>query len=130
MLTADTWSRSWRRPHSRFHDDRPYNPAMTLPSELQAAVDALLSQPGTTEPVLRRRLLERTRANGGPVPDILRDFVDKIAGRPWDINDEDFARLRTAGFSEDQLYELTLACALGAGLRRFDAGLRALEEAG
>ena len=103
---------------------------MPLPSELQAAVDALLSQPGTTEPVLRRRLLERTRANEGPVPDILRDFVDKIAGRPWDINDEDFARLRTAGFSEDQLYELTLACALGAGLRRFDAGLRALEEAG
>jgi alkylhydroperoxidase family enzyme len=102
---------------------------MPLPSELQSAVDALLSHPGATQLELRRVLLERTRSGAGPMPEVLREFVDKIAARPWTLSDEDFARLRAAGFSEDQLYELTLAAALGAGLRRFDAGLRALEEA-
>ena len=56
-------------------------------------------------------------------------LVEKIAERPWTVTDEDFARLRAAGYSEGQLYEVTLAAALGAGLRRFDAGLRALQEA-
>jgi|SRR5215831_16029011 len=103
---------------------------MPLPSELQAAVDALLSQPGATQIELRRVLLECTRAGAGPVPEALRQFADKIAERPWTVSDDDFARLRAAGFSDEQLYEVTLACALGAGLQRFDAGLRALEEAG
>ncbi|HKF24217.1 MAG TPA: hypothetical protein VKE93_21795 [Candidatus Angelobacter sp.] len=101
---------------------------MPLPSELQSAVNSLLNQPGATELQLRRALLERTRSGEGQVPDVLREFVEKIAARPWTVNDEDFARLRASGFSDDQLYELTLACALGAGLQRFEAGLRALGE--
>lgn len=103
---------------------------MPLPFELQSAVDALLGQPGTTELPLRRALLERTRTGAGQAPGVLVEFVEKIVTRPWTVSDEDFARLSAAGFSEDQLYEATLACALGAGLRRFDAGLRAIEEAG
>lgn len=102
---------------------------MPLPSELQSAVDALLNQPGATEPQLRRALLECTRAGTGQVPEVLREFVDKIAVRPWTVNDDDLTRLRAAGFSDEQLYEVTLACALGAGLQRFEAGLRAIGEA-
>ena len=101
---------------------------MPLPSELQSAVDSLLHQPGATEPKLRRALLEHTRAGGGEVPEVVCEFVAKIIARPWTVNDEDFTRLRAAGFSDDQLYELTLACALGAGLQRFEVGLRALGE--
>jgi alkylhydroperoxidase family enzyme len=101
---------------------------MPLPSELQESVHALLTHPGHTEPSLRRALLEHMRSGAGPVPAVLREFVDKIATRPWTISDDDFTRLRAAGYSDDQLYELTLACALGAGLQRFDAGLRALGE--
>lgn len=101
---------------------------MPLPSDLQATLNALLNQPGATDLKLRRALLERTRSGAGPVPEVLRELVDKITARPWTVSDEDFTRLRAAGFSEDQLYELTLACALGAGLARFDAGLRALGE--
>lgn len=102
---------------------------MPLPSNLEKAIDALLSQPGETESSLRRGVLERNRSDVGQVPEILRELVDKIAHRPWTVTDEDFAKLRSAGFSEAQLYELTLAAALGAGLARFDAGLRAIEEA-
>ncbi len=103
---------------------------MPLPARLQKAIDALLHQPGETEASLRRAVLERTRCAAGQVPDALREFVDKIAERPWTVTDEDFAHLRAAGYSEGQLYELTLAAALGSGLERFDAGLRAIGEAG
>ena len=60
----------------------------------------------------------------------LRELVEKIDERPWTVSDEDFSRLRRAGYSEDQIFELTVAAAAGAGVRRFEAGLRALEAAG
>lgn len=101
---------------------------MPLPAELQKAITALLHHPGATELSLRHAVLEHARSGTGQVPEVLREFVDKIAARPWTVSDDDFTRLRAAGYSDDQLYELTLACALGAGLQRFDAGLRALGE--
>ncbi|HMF89086.1 MAG TPA: hypothetical protein VKL40_00475 [Candidatus Angelobacter sp.] len=101
---------------------------MPLPPKLQTAVNALLTQPGATERELRRAVLERTRSAAAQIPEALREFVEKIADRPWTVSDQDFARLRAAGYSEDELYEVTLAAAIGAGLQRFDAGLRALEE--
>src|SRR5258708_2153518 len=113
----------------RGRESRLYNSGMPLPSKLLKAIDAILNSPGATELQLRRALLERTRSGAGHVPGDLREFVDKIAERPWTITDDDFIRLRAAGYSEDQLYELTLAAALCAGLLRSDAGLRALEEA-
>ena len=101
---------------------------MPLPKHLKKAIDAILSRPGETDLSLRRAVLEHTRAGVGQVPEVLRSFTQKIAERPWTVSDEDFAHLRAAGFSEGQLFEMTLAAALGAGLRRFDAGLRALGE--
>jgi len=59
----------------------------------------------------------------------VRDLVAKIDQRPWMVSDEDFNKLRQAGYSEDQIFELTVAAATGAGVRRFEAGLRALEAA-
>jgi alkylhydroperoxidase family enzyme len=102
---------------------------MSLPHHLQKAIDALFRQPGETEASLRRAVLQRNRSGAGQVPDALHELVDKVADRPWTLSDEDFTRLRAAGYSEGQLYEITLAAALGAGLERFDAGLRAIEEA-
>jgi hypothetical protein len=100
---------------------------MPLPSCVQKAIRAILSTPGATDISLRRALLDRTRLGCVQVPDNLRNLVDKIAERAWTINDEDFDRVRHAGYSEDQIYEVTMAAALGAGLERFDAGLRAIE---
>ncbi len=104
-------------------------PVMPLPACVQKAMDALLTEAGETEIALRRTILDRNRYGRGQVPDVLHELAEKIAHRPWTVADEDFARLRAAGYSEDQLYEITLAAALGAGLKRFDAGLRAIEEA-
>jgi len=102
---------------------------MPIPSTLQKAIEALLVQTGETDRSLRREVLEHNRNSSGQVPELLRGLVDKVSQSPWTVTDEDFAQLRAAGYSESQLYEVTLAAALGAGLARFDAGLRAIEEA-
>lgn len=102
---------------------------MRLPLSLKKAIDALMTQPGESELSLRREILERNRSGSGLMPEVIRPLVDKIAHSPWTVDDQDFAQLRAAGYSECQLYEMTLAAALGAGLKRFDAGLRAIDEA-
>jgi alkylhydroperoxidase family enzyme len=42
------------------------------------------------------------------------------------VTDEDVVELRRRGLSEDEIFELTVATAVSAGLERLEAGLRAL----
>ena len=90
---------------------------------------ALLGSPGGTDPSLRRAVFERVRAGTGEVPESLAALVKKIADHPWSVTDADITHLREAGYTEDQIYELVLAASTGAGVRRFEAGLRAMEGA-
>lgn len=109
---------------------------MALPGRVRKAIERLLGSAGTSEPALRHAVFERARTGmkqapaTGPCAPELVEFVEKIEERPWTVGAEDFAKLRLAGYSEDQLFELTLAAATGAGVRRFEAGVRALEAAG
>ena len=43
------------------------------------------------------------------------------------ITEDDITRLTDAGHREDEVFELTVAAAVGAALRTYDAGQRALE---
>jgi alkylhydroperoxidase family enzyme len=52
--------------------------------------------------------------------------VDKVARNAYQVTDEDVDRLRAAGYSDDAIFELTLAAALGASRAQLDAGLRAM----
>jgi hypothetical protein len=88
--------------------------------ELEAAV---LRGPGRTDATLRQRV-----AAGRDVPAELAALVDKIHRHAYRITDEELAALR-GRYSEDELFEIVIASALGAGLQRLHAGLRALEEA-
>ncbi len=76
---------------------------------------------------LRKAVFDRVRLGKGPVPADLTGLLDKIAESPWTVTDADISSLKVAGYSEDQLYEIVLAAATGAGIRRLDAGLRAME---
>ncbi len=105
---------------------------MFLPKKVQNVMEALLGPSGKSDPALRAFVFDRTRKSAGEKPELpaalgLRALVEKIDERPWTVNDEDFSNLRHAGYSEDQIFELTVAAAAGAGVRRFEAGLRALE---
>src|SRR5215471_12224028 len=103
---------------------------MPRPGLLEKTIAALLGPQGHTEPGLRQGVFDRVRLGTGYVPEEWTALVDKVAEQPWTVNDEDFKRLLKAGFSEDEIYELLLAAAAGAGMRRVEAGLRAMAEAG
>jgi hypothetical protein len=84
---------------------------------------AVFESSGSLTPELRRAAAEQ-RVDALPAP--LRAYVEKIERHAYKITDEDVAALQAAGYSDDQLFELTVAAAAGAGLRRLDAGLAAL----
>jgi alkylhydroperoxidase family enzyme len=87
--------------------------------------DAVLTGPGTLDPSIRRAAAEQA-----DVPEALRGYLDKVARHAYKVTDEDTQALRAAGYSEDQIFEATVSGALGACLRRLDAGLAAIDGGG
>jgi hypothetical protein len=63
------------------------------------------------------------------VPTPLQALIGKVASRPTQVTDSDFAAAKAAGFSEDQLFELVVCAAVGQSARQYEAGLAALTEA-
>ena len=84
-------------------------------------VDAVLTAPGETPTEVRRAVLERATA-----PDPLAPYVSNVVRHAYRVTDTDVARLRHAGHSDDSLFEITVAAAVGAALHRLDRGLAAL----
>jgi hypothetical protein len=70
---------------------------------------------------------QRARAfsNAGLSPP-LDGLLGKVAARPAQVTDADFAAARAAGYSEDELFELVICAAVGQSARLYDAGLAAL----
>ena len=87
----------------------------------QRLVDAVLTTPGDTPSALRRAVLER-----GKVPAPLASYVDKVFLHAYKVTDADVAGLAPAGYSEDAVFELTVAAAVGAALNRLERGMAAL----
>jgi alkylhydroperoxidase family enzyme len=90
----------------------------------RALVDRVRNAAGTAS--ARQRAQAFT--NDGLVPP-LDALIDKVAHRPAQVADEDFAAAKAAGFSEDQLFELVVCAAVGQSTRLYEAGLAALTEA-
>jgi len=82
---------------------------------------AVLDTPGETPPSLRRAAMQR-----GTLPTPLAGYVDKVARHAYRVTDTDVAALQRAGQSDDALFEITVAAALGAALYRLDKGMAAL----
>jgi hypothetical protein len=85
----------------------------------RATADAVLRREGATAPQLRQALAR------GEAPAELKRLVDLIRREPYRVADEDIAGLR-ARYSEDQLFEIVVATALGAADERLEAALAAL----
>lgn len=79
--------------------------------------------PARTEPTIRT-----AAAAGGTLAEPLRLYATKVRDESYRVTDADIAALRAAGVSEDEIFEVTVAAALGAACRRVDAGLRVLGE--
>jgi hypothetical protein len=52
--------------------------------------------------------------------------VPKVAKHAYQVTDEERTALHQAGYSHDQIFEVTVSAALGAGLMRLESGLSAL----
>lgn len=84
---------------------------------------AVLDAPATTDPALRA-----VAAAGDPLPEPWQSYATTVRDASCRVSDTDVARLTAAGHSEDQIFEVTVAAAVGAALRSFAAGRDALEQ--
>jgi alkylhydroperoxidase family enzyme len=79
---------------------------------------AVLESAGTLDPAIRK-----AAAEGAPVPEALAGYVDKVRRHAYRVSDGDVERLLGAGYSQDQIFEATVAAAFGAARARLRAGM-------
>jgi alkylhydroperoxidase family enzyme len=109
--------------------------AVRFPALIADLVNSVLHGPGTTSALLRQVVAARAGALGGArrepasLPAELAPYVDRLAQQPGTVGGSDIAALRLAGYSEEEIFELTVSVALGASLARLERGLAALQEA-
>ena len=104
-------------------------------AEVQRLVRAVLTSSGETRPELRNAIEARVAELGGSrrpkfdsdVPSELESYVDKVGRHAYKVTDDDIEKLKSAGYSEDAIFEITLCAALGAGIGRWERGLTALK---
>lgn len=85
---------------------------------------AVLEAPADTDPALRRAAY-----HGDDLPEPLAAYAGKLRRHAYRVLDSDVERMREAGYSEEQIFEVTIATSLGAGDSRLRAGVSALNEA-
>lgn len=90
----------------------------------RALVDRVLKGEGRASPELRASAF----GNAG-LPPPLQTLIGKVATRPTQVTDADFAAAKASGISEDQLFELVICAAVGQSARLYESGLAAMAEA-
>lgn len=88
---------------------------------MQRLHDAVLGADGALPYATRLAL-----ATGRDVPPELERYAEKVARHAYRVTERDLDALRSAGYDEDAIFEITVAVALGVGLHRRDTGLAAV----
>lgn len=58
-----------------------------------------------------------------PAPEAMRPYLAKVGERAYAVTDAEVEQLKADGFSEDEIFEQTVAVAIAQGLRRYDAAM-------
>jgi hypothetical protein len=91
--------------------------------------DAVLGERGELDPPTRAAIADHAAGAGeGRIPSQLVPYVDKVGRHAYKVTDGDVRALRARGYSEDAIFEATLAAAVGAARTRLRRGLAALEQ--
>lgn len=105
-----------------------------------AGIDAMTSRPGVVARLreLRDKVAEgpgqspvrvrRAAASGAPVPAAAHDYAQKVRRHAYKVVDRDVESLRAAGWSDDEIFELTVALAMGEGMFRLEHAQRLVDE--
>lgn len=96
-----------------------------LGAALRTLTDAVLTHPATTPPQLRQAAYD-----GVPDDPAVAAYVALVDRQPYRVTDTEVAALREDGLSDDEIFDVTLAAALGAAQRRLDAALGLLSPDG
>jgi hypothetical protein len=88
----------------------------------KALVSRILEGDGKASPSERRAAF-----NNRGLAERVSALVDKVAMHADGVTDEDIAAARSAGLSEDQIFEIVVCAAIGQAARQYDAALAALE---
>jgi alkylhydroperoxidase family enzyme len=88
---------------------------------VDALVTAVLETPGATDPATRRAARAGRNDDGA-----LGAYLDKVRQHAYRIVDDDVEALTAAGLSDDAIFEVTVAAALGAAEHRMSAGMSLL----
>ncbi len=94
---------------------------------------ATLDGPGQTSPELRRSVanyanavsLDQVGDDSRIAPEFF-PYLDKVSLYAYKVLDREVDALKVNDFSEDEIFELTVSAALGAGLARLERGLALL----
>jgi alkylhydroperoxidase family enzyme len=59
-------------------------------------------------------------AGSAPAPPEMAAYLEKVRERAYTVVDRDIEALEEQGFSQDEIFEQTVAVAIAEGLRRLD----------
>jgi alkylhydroperoxidase family enzyme len=83
--------------------------------------DQVLEGPGELLASVRR-----AASAGDAVPEAAQAYVDKVRLHAYKVTDGDIEKLRADGWSEEAIFELTVAAALGAAMSRLEIARKAM----
>jgi alkylhydroperoxidase family enzyme len=61
-----------------------------------------------------------------PAPEAIAAYLTKVRERAFTVTDADVEALKTAGLTEDEIFEQTVSAAIAQGLRRLDKAMEAI----
>lgn len=99
------------------------NSKRSILDQLHDLRDRVADGPGELPSIARRAAV-----SGSDVPAVAQAYTEKVRRHAYKVVDRDIEELKSAGWSEDEIFELTIATALGAGLYRLEHACRVLQE--
>ncbi|GAA3752224.1 hypothetical protein GCM10022240_01660 [Microbacterium kribbense] len=98
---------------------------------LRSRLEAAVLGDGAADLDLRRAAFaaDNAAADDAEIGEPYRTLVDLVRDASYRVTDEDVAAVRDAAGGDRAAFEVILAAAAGAGVRRWDAAARAIAEA-
>ena len=107
---------------------------MSLPDNIRRVIESVRGAVGIAPATERQAEMDFAAGAGGAtraevqLPDALRGYVEKVTHDPYKVVERDLDELVEAGYTEDAVFEITVATALGAAVGRMEKTLTLIEE--
>lgn len=102
-------------------------------NKLNKMNDSITAGRGELEASLRTQTVNYARdltlnhaINSDQIPEALRPYLEKVVLHAYKTTDQDIEQLKKCGYSEDEIFELTISAAFGAGYARYLQGVALL----